>query len=67
MERSPLLPRTALALATSAARADSDAYADRSVTTDGRRVASYKRTGLRTTYLLTRNLKAYKLQQEGAR
>lgn len=62
MERSPLLPRSALTLAASAARADSGAYADWSVTTDGRQVASYKRTGLRTTYLLTRNFKAYKLQ-----
>ncbi|MBA6435838.1 hypothetical protein [Streptomyces sp. GMR22] len=66
--------------------ADSGAYADWSVTTGGRKVAAYKRTGLdlwrgknylrpkwgiyrslnssglQTTYLLTRNFKAYKLQ-----
>ncbi|WP_263407971.1 MULTISPECIES: hypothetical protein [unclassified Streptomyces] len=44
MERPPLLPRTALALAAAAARASLNSH------------------GLQTTYLLTRNFKAYKLQ-----
>ncbi|MBU3868323.1 hypothetical protein KN815_31035 [Streptomyces sp. 4503] len=61
-ERSPQTPAASWSMSAEVKAADSGVYADWSVTSDGKKIAAYKRTGLRTTYLLTRNFKAYKLQ-----
>ncbi|GAA2355507.1 hypothetical protein [Streptomyces violaceusniger] len=71
MERPPLLPRTVLTLAAAAARADTGAVthdAEPSLRAPAASCAqsgasrSLNSSGLQTTYLLTRNFKAYKLQ-----